>query len=61
MKLILSISNEKSAFELGVSNDDVYEVNINMSFINLHNVKSCILLNVLILNHNHKINNINFI
>jgi hypothetical protein len=34
--------------------NDVYEVNINMFFINLNNIKLYIPLNLLILNPNYK-------
>jgi hypothetical protein len=60
MKLILSISNERSRFKVDESNG-VYKVNIDTSFKNLNNMKLCTLLDASTLNHNHKIYNIHFI
>jgi hypothetical protein len=60
MKWILSISHERSGFEVNVSNG-IYEVNIDTSFKILSNVKSSTPLDVLILNPDHKIDNIHFI
>lgn len=60
MKLILLILNERSRFKVDASNG-VYKVNINTFFKNLNNVKLCTSLDVSILNHNHKIDNIHFI
>jgi hypothetical protein len=60
MKLMLSISNERSGFNVCASNG-VYEVNIDMSFKNLNNVTTCTPINTLTLNPNHKIDSIQFI
>jgi hypothetical protein len=60
MKLILSISNVLSRFKVDASNS-VYEVNVSTSFKNLNNVKSCIPLDVLILNPDRKMDSIHFI
>jgi len=60
MKWILSISNEKSGFKIDASNG-VYEANVDTSFKNLNNVKSCTLLYASTLNPDHKIDSIHFI
>jgi hypothetical protein len=50
---ILSILNERSGFKVGASNS-VCEVNVGTSFQILNNVKSCMPLDALTLNSNHK-------
>jgi hypothetical protein len=60
MKLILSISNKRIRFKVDASNN-VYKVNIDTSFKNLKNVKSCTPFNVSTLNFDHKIDGIHFI
>jgi hypothetical protein len=59
MKCMLSISNERSRFKVGTLNG-VYEVNVNTSFKNLNNMKSCAQLNISTssLNPNHKMERI---
>jgi hypothetical protein len=57
---ILSILNEMSKSKVNIFNN-VYEININIFFKNLNNIKLGIPLNSITSNFDNKINNINFI
>jgi hypothetical protein len=56
---IIQLKNKMSGFKIDVFNG-VYEINID-TFKNLNNMKSCISLDTLILNPDHKMNSIHFI